>query len=122
MKKVDDSALLSLYGGGEDAFLELVSNVSRLRHPNIVPLTGYCVEHGQRLLVYEYVGNGTLRDVLQHCLSDDEGASKKLTWNTRVRIALGTARALEYVMTTEAEGHVALVLSIYTILLLLHVI
>lgn len=112
MKKVDDSALLSLYGGGEDAFLELVSNVSRLRHPNIVPLTGYCVEHGQRLLVYEYVGNGTLRDVLQHCLSDDEGASKKLTWNTRVRIALGTARALEYVMTTEAEGHVALVLYI----------
>ncbi|XP_008649052.1 protein STRUBBELIG-RECEPTOR FAMILY 8 isoform X4 [Zea mays] len=96
VKKVDDSALLSLYGGGEDAFLELVSNVSRLRHPNIVPLTGYCVEHGQRLLVYEYVGNGTLRDVLQHCLSDDEGASKKLTWNTRVRIALGTARALEY--------------------------
>ncbi|PWZ17913.1 Protein STRUBBELIG-RECEPTOR FAMILY 8 [Zea mays] len=95
VKKVDDSALLSLYGGDQDAFLELVSNVSRLRHPNIVPLTGYCVEHGQRLLVYEYVGNGTLRDVLQH-LSDDEGASKKLTWNTRVRIALGTARALEY--------------------------
>jgi serine/threonine protein kinase len=95
VKKVDDSALLSLYGGDQDAFLELVSNVSRLRHPNIVPLTGYCVEHGQRLLVYEYVGNRTLHDVLQH-LSDDDGASKKLTWNTRVRIALGTARALEY--------------------------
>jgi hypothetical protein len=56
-----------------------------------VPLTGYCVEHGQRLLVYEYIGNGTLHDMLH--FSDE--MSRKLTWNTRVRIALGTARALE---------------------------
>lgn len=92
MKKID-SASLSLYE--EDNFLEVVSNISRLRHPNIVPLTGYCVEHGQRLLVYEYIGNGTLHDILHF---SDDGTSKKLTWNTRVRIALGTARALEYVM------------------------
>jgi serine/threonine protein kinase len=65
--------------------------MSRLRHPNIVPLTGYCVEHGQRLLVYEYIGNGTLQDMLHFT---DE-MSRKLTWNIRVRIALGTARALE---------------------------
>ncbi|XP_062178602.1 protein STRUBBELIG-RECEPTOR FAMILY 8-like [Phragmites australis] len=89
VKKID-SAALSLYE--EDNFLEVVSNISRLRHPNIVPLTGYCVEHGQRLLVYEYMGNGTLHDILH--FSDE--ASKKLTWNSRVRIALGTARALEY--------------------------
>ena len=92
MKKID-SASLSLYE--EDNFLEVVSNISRLRHPNIVPLTGYCVEHGQRLLVYEYIRNGTLHDILHF---SDDGMSKKLTWNTRVRIALGTARALEYVM------------------------
>ncbi|KAG0515225.1 hypothetical protein BDA96_10G260400 [Sorghum bicolor] len=90
VKKID-SASLSLYE--EDNFLEVVSNISRLRHPNIVPLTGYCVEHGQRLLVYEYIGNGTLHDILHF---SDDGTSKKLTWNTRVRIALGTARALEY--------------------------
>ncbi|CAD6336178.1 unnamed protein product [Miscanthus lutarioriparius] len=89
VKKID-SASLSLYE--EDNFLEVVSNISRLRHPNIVPFTGYCVEHGQRLLVYEYIGNGTLHDILHF----SDGTSKKLTWNTRVRIALGTARALEY--------------------------
>ncbi|XP_039781074.1 protein STRUBBELIG-RECEPTOR FAMILY 8-like isoform X2 [Panicum virgatum] len=89
VKKID-SAALSLQE--EDNFLEAVSSMSRLRHPNIVPLTGYCVEHGQRLLVYEYIGNGTLHDMLHFT---DE-MSRKLTWNIRVRIALGTARALEY--------------------------
>ncbi|GJN38889.1 hypothetical protein PR202_gb27970 [Eleusine coracana subsp. coracana] len=89
VKKID-SAALSLYE--EDNFLEVVSNISRLRHPNIVSLTGYCTEHGQRLLVYEYIGNGTLHDILHF----SDGMSKNLTWNTRVRIALGTARALEY--------------------------
>ncbi|KQJ93769.1 protein STRUBBELIG-RECEPTOR FAMILY 8 [Brachypodium distachyon] len=89
VKKID-SAALSLQE--EDNFLEVVSSMSRLRHPNIVPLTGYCVEHAQRLLVYEYIGNGTLHDMLH--FSDE--MSRKLTWNIRVRIALGTARALEY--------------------------
>ena len=74
-----------------------------------MPLTGYCVEHGQRLLVYEYIGNGTLHDILHF----SDGMSKKLTWNTRVRIALGAARALECVATTailaSSEPHVTLI-------------
>ncbi|KAF5472751.1 hypothetical protein F2P56_009444 [Juglans regia] len=89
IKKIDNAAL-SLQE--EDNFLEAVSNMSRLRHPNIVTLAGYCAEHGQRLLVYEYVGNGNLHDMLHF----DEDSSKTLTWNARVRVALGTARALEY--------------------------
>ncbi|XVF87787.1 hypothetical protein PTKIN_Ptkin18bG0149000 [Pterospermum kingtungense] len=89
IKKIDNAAL-SLQE--EDNFLEAVSNMSRLRHPNIVTLAGYCAEHGQRLLVYEYIGNGSLHDMLH--FSDDCG--KTLSWNARVRVALGTARALEY--------------------------
>ncbi|KAK5791983.1 protein strubbelig-receptor family 8 [Gossypium arboreum] len=89
IKKIDNAAL-SLQE--EDNFLEAISNMSRLRHPNIVTLAGYCAEHGQRLLVYEYVGNGSLHDMLH--FSDDGG--KTLSWNARVRVALGTARALEY--------------------------
>lgn len=65
--------------------------MARLRHPNIATLQGYCAEHGQHLLVYEYITNGTLHDMLH--FSDD--SSKALTWNARVKIALGTARALE---------------------------
>lgn len=67
--------------------------MSRLRHPNIVALIGYCTEHGQRLLVHEYVENGNLHDMLHFA----EDGSKALMWNARVRIALDTARALEYV-------------------------
>ncbi|XP_010928423.1 protein STRUBBELIG-RECEPTOR FAMILY 8 isoform X1 [Elaeis guineensis] len=89
VKKID-SAALSLQE--EDNYLEAVSSMSRLKHPNIVTLVGYCVEHGQRLLVYEYIGNATLHDMLH--FADD--SSTKVTWNARVRIALGTARALEY--------------------------
>ncbi|KAH7569439.1 hypothetical protein JRO89_XS06G0162500 [Xanthoceras sorbifolium] len=89
VKKIDNAAL-SLQE--EDNFLEAISNMSRLRHPNIVTLAGYCAEHGQRLLVYEYIGNGSLQDMLHFV---DE-SSKNLTWNARVRVALGTARALEY--------------------------
>ncbi|KAK4491925.1 hypothetical protein RD792_002707 [Penstemon davidsonii] len=89
IKKIDNAAL-SLQD--EDNFLEAISNMSRLRHPNIVALAGYCVDHGQRLLVLDYVGNGSLHDMLH--FADEK--SKMLTWNARVRVALGTARALEY--------------------------
>ncbi|KAL8535733.1 hypothetical protein ACS0TY_011388 [Phlomoides rotata] len=68
-------------------FLEIVSEISRLNHPNVVELIGYCCEHGQHLLVYEFYKNGSLH------LADE--FSKPLTWNSRVKIALGTARALE---------------------------
>lgn len=89
VKKLDTSASMSQK---DDDFLEVVSNISKLRHSNIVELVGYCVEHRQHLLVYEYMSNGTLHDILH---SGDE-LNKKFSWNVRVRIALGAARALEY--------------------------
>ncbi|XP_020206008.1 protein STRUBBELIG-RECEPTOR FAMILY 3 [Cajanus cajan] len=76
----------------DDEFLELVNSIDRIRHANIVELLGYCAEYGQRLLIYEYCSNGSLQDALH---SDDEFKTR-LSWNTRIRIALGAARALEY--------------------------
>lgn len=68
--------------------------LSRLHHCHVVPLLGYCSEyhgkHAQRLLVFEYMPNGNLRD----CLDGDLG--KNMDWATRVSIALGAARGLEY--------------------------
>ncbi|KAM3315781.1 hypothetical protein ACQJBY_034111 [Aegilops geniculata] len=75
-----------------DGFVELVSNISILHHPNLNELVGYCMEHGQHLLVYDFHRNGSLHDLLH--LSDEY--SKPLSWNTRIKIALGSARALEY--------------------------
>ncbi|KAK7401977.1 hypothetical protein VNO78_13891 [Psophocarpus tetragonolobus] len=75
----------------DDDFLELINSIDRIRHANIVELIGYCAEHGQRLIIYEYCSNGSLHDALH---SDDD--FKILSWNARIRIALGAARALEY--------------------------
>ncbi|KAL8122762.1 hypothetical protein AgCh_010948 [Apium graveolens] len=89
VKKISSSALPSHLSG---EFINMVSDISQLRHPNVAELVGYCSEHGQHLLVYEFYKNGSLHDFLH--VSDE--FSKPLTWNTRVKIALGTARALEY--------------------------
>ncbi|XP_020268790.1 protein STRUBBELIG-RECEPTOR FAMILY 3-like isoform X2 [Asparagus officinalis] len=75
-----------------DEFLELVLRTSLLRHPNILELVGYCMEYEQRLLVYNYFSTRTLHDIL-HSKDDFK---KKLSWNARVDITLGAARALEY--------------------------
>ncbi|KAF8103126.1 hypothetical protein N665_0188s0080 [Sinapis alba] len=72
-----------------------IGRVYRAKYPdgrNIAELIGYCSEQGHNMLVYEYFRNGSLHEFLH--LSDC--FSKPLTWNTRVRIALGTARAVEY--------------------------
>ncbi|OVA19310.1 Protein kinase domain [Macleaya cordata] len=89
VKKIDSTLVAS--ANAED-FTEMISNISKLRHPNISELVGYCSEQGHNMLIYEYFRNGSLHDFLH--LSDDYG--KPLTWNTRIRIALGTARAVEY--------------------------
>ncbi|KAJ6327341.1 hypothetical protein OIU78_014257 [Salix suchowensis] len=89
VKKLDSGILPSHMS---DDFMEIVSSISLLHHPNVTELVGYCSEHGQHLLVYEFHKNGSLHDFLH--LSDEY--SKPLIWNSRVKIALGTARALEY--------------------------
>ncbi|KAK8919020.1 Protein STRUBBELIG-RECEPTOR FAMILY 6 [Platanthera zijinensis] len=85
-------SLFSLPNQSSEDFIELVSNISRLHHPNLSELVGYCSEHGQHLLVYEFHKNGSLHDLLH--IYDE--SNNQLNWNTRIRIALGTARALEY--------------------------
>lgn len=88
MKKINSSVLSNPTSGD---FAEVVSNVSRLNHQNVNKLVGYCTEHDQHLLVYEFHGNGSLYDFLY--MSDE--FSRPLTWNTRVKIVLGSAQALE---------------------------
>ncbi|GJR76030.1 protein STRUBBELIG-receptor family 3 isoform X1 [Tanacetum coccineum] len=89
VKKLENATLS--HWSDED-FMGLVSNVSKLRNENIVGLEGYCLEHGQRLFVYEYCKNGTLHEALHL----DEEIHEKLSWNARVHLALQAAKALEY--------------------------
>lgn len=75
-----------------DEFLELVASVSDIRHPNILELVGYCAEYGQRLLVYNHFSRKTLHDVLH----EGEELDGALSWNARLQVALGAAKALDY--------------------------
>ncbi|KAJ0780131.1 putative protein kinase RLK-Pelle-LRR-V family [Helianthus annuus] len=78
----------------EQQFLEVIWNTSRLRHPNIITLHGYCVEPGKHMLVYEYARNLSLA----HALHSE--AYMPLSWGLRLKIALGIARALNYLHST----------------------
>uniref|UniRef100_A0ACD5YWY2 Uncharacterized protein n=3 Tax=Avena sativa TaxID=4498 RepID=A0ACD5YWY2_AVESA len=61
VKKINFSAFPSY---PSDLFIELVANISRLNHPNLAELVGYCSEHGQCLLAYEFYRSGSLHDLI----------------------------------------------------------
>ncbi|XP_020214706.1 probable serine/threonine-protein kinase PBL5 [Cajanus cajan] len=73
-------------------FVVEVLTLSLADHPNLVKLIGFCAEGEQRLLVYEYMPLGSLEN---HLLDLRPGV-KPLDWNTRMKIAAGAARGLEY--------------------------
>ncbi|XP_028086140.1 probable serine/threonine-protein kinase PBL5 isoform X2 [Camellia sinensis] len=73
-------------------FIVEVLTLGLANHPNLVKLIGYCAEGEQRLLVYEYMALGSLEDHL-HDLRPNR---KRLDWNTRMKIAAGAAKGLEY--------------------------
>lgn len=49
---------------GTKEFQAEVLSLSKLEHPNLVKLIGYCADGDQRLLVFEYVSGGSLPDHL----------------------------------------------------------
>ncbi|XP_051132312.1 probable serine/threonine-protein kinase PBL7 [Andrographis paniculata] len=77
---------------GNREFLVEVLMLSLLHHPNLVNLIGYCADGDQRLLVYEYMPLGSL----ENHLHDPVPGKKQLDWNTRMKIAAGAAKGLEY--------------------------
>ncbi|KAA0039839.1 hypothetical protein IC582_027303 [Cucumis melo] len=77
---------------GNREFLVEVLMLSLLHHPNLVNLIGYCADGDQRLLVYEFMPLGSLEDHLHEIPPEKE----PLDWNTRMKIAAGAARGLEY--------------------------
>ncbi|XVF56472.1 hypothetical protein PTKIN_Ptkin06aG0123800 [Pterospermum kingtungense] len=87
IKQLDRNAMQ-----GNDEFLVEVGKLSQLQHPNLVNLIGYCGDGDQRLLVYEFMPGGSVE---KHLL-DMKAGGKPLYWISRMKIAYGTAQALEY--------------------------
>lgn len=81
-------------GGSRKVFLDEVSVLLRISHPNLVGLIGFCLEKGEQLLLVEYVPNKSLFDRLH--LQYTAFHAPPLTWTNRLNIALDVARALDY--------------------------
>lgn len=73
------------------AFMNELEFLSRLNHKNLVRLLGFCEEDNELMLVYEYVENGSLHDHL-HTLD----ISNLRSWAARIKVALDSARGIEY--------------------------
>lgn len=115
-------ALLADRGQAEKEFKVEVEAIGKVKHKNLVGLLGYCAEGAQRsvffacgsyplmlnqffstycwivftsirLLVYEYIDNGNL----EQWLHGDVGPVSPLTWEIRMKIAIGTARGYDII-------------------------
>ncbi|MED6179884.1 hypothetical protein PIB30_004939 [Stylosanthes scabra] len=74
---------------GEREFQAEVRAIGKTHHRNLVRLLGFCAEGSKRLLVYEYMSNGSLGKLLF-------GDERLPNWDERVRIALDIARGILY--------------------------
>ncbi|KAG1364479.1 cold-responsive protein kinase 1 [Cocos nucifera] len=75
---------------GESEFLAEVRMLTSIQHKNLVHLIGCCFEGAERLLVYEYMKNGSLDSIIY------ENSETFLDWKIRFQIILGIARGLQY--------------------------
>lgn len=78
--------------GGDAAFQREVEMISVAVHRNLLRLIGFCTTPTERLLVYPFMQNLSVAS----CLRDLKAGVPVLDWPTRKRVALGTARGLEY--------------------------
>ncbi|XP_068662281.1 probable inactive receptor kinase RLK902 [Aristolochia californica] len=77
----------------EREFREKIESVGSMDHENLVPLRAYYYSKDEKLLVYDYMANGSLSALLH----GNRGAGRTpLNWDTRSAIALGAARGIEY--------------------------
>lgn len=76
----------------EKEFRKALSIIGGTRHKNLVCLHGFCYEDQQKLLIYEYVNNGSLHQWLFGSLKQ----GKDLNWQRRLEIATGIAHAIAY--------------------------
>ncbi|GAA0156226.1 hypothetical protein LIER_13766 [Lithospermum erythrorhizon] len=74
-----------------------VNFLGRLSHPNLVRLLGYCWDDKELLLVYEFVPKGSLDNHLFRRNVDIE----PLSWDVRLKIAIGAARGLAFLHSSE---------------------
>ena len=79
------------FGQVKKSFLAEVETIGSIHHVNLVRLAGFCAEKSHRLLVYEYMSNGSLDKWIFH-----KNRDLSLSWQSRRKIILGIAKGLAY--------------------------
>ncbi|XP_027079507.1 G-type lectin S-receptor-like serine/threonine-protein kinase LECRK3 [Coffea arabica] len=74
---------------GEKEFQNELTVIGKTHHRNLVRLLGYCLDGTKRLLVYEYMSNGSLENILYK-------PENRLSWDERIRIVRDIARGILY--------------------------
>ncbi|KAF2290045.1 hypothetical protein GH714_001598 [Hevea brasiliensis] len=82
---------------GHKEWLAEVNYLGQFYHPHLVKLIGYCLEDEHRLLVYEFMPRGSLENHLFRRGS----YFQPLSWNLRLKVALGAAKGLAFLHSDE---------------------
>ncbi|XP_010246532.1 PREDICTED: receptor-like kinase TMK4 [Nelumbo nucifera] len=88
---------------GMNEFKAEIGVLTKVRHRHLVALLGFCINGNERLLVYEYMPQGTLG---QHLFEWNEHGYLPLTWKQRVTIALDVARGVEYLHSLAQQSFI----------------
>ncbi|XVE58438.1 hypothetical protein DITRI_Ditri04bG0169600 [Diplodiscus trichospermus] len=78
---------------GEKEFITEVNTIGSMHHMNLVRLCGYCSEGSHRLLVYDFMKNGSLDKWI---FPSYQCRDRLLHWPTRFNIAVATAQGIAY--------------------------
>ncbi|XP_042035883.1 putative cysteine-rich receptor-like protein kinase 12 [Salvia splendens] len=72
-------------------FINEIGTIGRIHHVNVVQLVGYCAERSKRVLILDFMPNGSLD---KYILNPEKASS--LDWDMKFKIAVGVARGIQY--------------------------
>ncbi|XP_043714267.1 probable LRR receptor-like serine/threonine-protein kinase At4g37250 [Telopea speciosissima] len=74
-------------------FENQIRQIAKLRHPNLVRIRGFFWGSDEKLIIYDYVPNGSLANA---CSRKPGSSPYQLPWEMRLKIARGVGRGLVY--------------------------
>ncbi|KAE8670826.1 putative inactive receptor kinase [Hibiscus syriacus] len=88
---------------GKQDFEQQMEVIGSIRHPNVIELKAYYYSKDERLMVYDYYGQGSVSSILH----GKKGENRiHLDWDARIKIAIGAARGIARIHSENADKFV----------------